>query len=281
MLNLRFAVSVFSVYLLGLGAGVVSSQDYPIKPIRILTGTAASASDFASRIIAQGLTGNWGQQVIVDNRAIIFATETVAKAAPDGYTLLYTASTLWILPLIRNNVSYDPVKDFAPISLAVSTPNILVVHPSVAANNVKGLIALAKAKPGELNYASGGAGASNHLAAELFKAMAGVNMVRVNYKGAGPAVNALVGGQVQVMFATASGVAPHIKSGRLRALAVSSAKPAAAYPNLPTIAAAGLPGYESAQTSGLFAPAKTSGPIIRRLNQEIVRILNHADVKEK
>ena len=281
MLRPRFAVWMFSVGVMVLGSGVVTAQNYPNKPIRIVTGTPGSASDFASRLIAQGLTGSLGQHVIVDNRVGIVAIETVVKAPPDGYTLLYYASTLWLLPLMRKDVSYETLKDFAPITLTVRSPNILVVHPLVAANSVKELIVLAKAKPGTLNYASGGVGASSHLAGELFKAMAGVNILYIPYKGAPQALNDVIAGQVQMMFSTPVSVTPHVKSGRLRALAVTSAQPSTLVPGLPTVAASGLPGYESVQMSGVLVPAKTLRPIINRLNQEIVRVLNAPDVKEK
>jgi len=217
-----------------LGAGVVYGQSYPNKPVRIVTSQPGSGNDLVSRVIAQGLTGGLGQQVIVDNRGVI-AAEIVAKSPPDGYTLVLYGPPLWLLPFMRDNVPWDPVRDFAPITLAVSTPNLVVVHPSLPVNSVRQLIALAKASPGELNYGST-AGASPHLAAELFKAMARVDMVGVSYKGAGPALNGLLGGQVHLMFPNASTVMPHVKSGRLRALAVASAEPSALAPDLPTVA---------------------------------------------
>jgi len=178
-------------------------------------------------------------------------------------------------------VPYDPVRDFAPVTLATNLPNILVVHPSLQANSVAQLIALAKSRPGELNYGSSSAGTPTHIAAELFKAMSGVNIVRIPYKGAGPALTAVVGNQVQMMFASASSVAPHIKSQRLRALAVTSGEPSALAPGLPTIAASGLPGYEAGSVYGIFAPAKTPAAIVNRLNQDIVRILQSPEVRDK
>ena len=282
MLIARLIVGMFSVGLMVLGTGVASGQDYPNKPIRIVAGSAGGGADFATRIIAQGISGPLGQQVIADNRpGAIIQGEIVSKAPPDGYTLLLSGSSHWLLPFLRDNVPFDPVRDFSPITLAVSTPGILVVHPPLPVKSVKELIALAKAKPGVLNYASGPTGAFDHRAGELFKAMAGVNMVRIAYKGAGPAVNALIGGEVELMFANAPAVMPHMKTGRLRALAVASAEPSALVPDLPTIAASGLPGYVAVQTQGIFAPAKTPATIIKRLNQEIVLALNRADVKEK
>ncbi|MBI3938727.1 MAG: tripartite tricarboxylate transporter substrate binding protein [Betaproteobacteria bacterium] len=275
---------IFSVATMVLGAEAVRAQSYPNKPIRIVTAEPGGANDLVARIIAHGISGPLGQQVIVENRggaSGIIAAQTVAKAPPDGYTLLLYASPLWIVPLMRSNMPYEPLSDFSPITWAASAPNILVVHPSLPVKSVKELIALARARPGELNFAIGGFGASPHLAAELFKALTGVNIVRINYRGGGPAVNDLLAGQVQLMFAAAGSVAPHIKSGRLRALAVTSAQPSALYPGLPTVAASGLPGYESASTYGIFAPAGTPATTINLLNLEIVRALNRADVKER
>jgi tripartite-type tricarboxylate transporter receptor subunit TctC len=190
-------------------------------------------------------------------------------------------SPVWLMPFMRDNVPWDPIKDFAPVTQMVSLPNILTVHPSLPVKSVKDLIALAKARPGELNYGSGSTGASNHLAAELFSAMTGVSMVRIPYKGGGPAVLGLIGGQVQLMFATAASVSPHIKSGRLRAIAVTSAEPSALFPGLPTVAASALPGYAAETIYGVFAPANTPASIVDRLQQEIARALGRAEVRER
>jgi tripartite-type tricarboxylate transporter receptor subunit TctC len=259
----------------------VNAQDYPSRPIRMVTSSAGGGSDLAARVISPGLAGHLGQNVIVDNRGAIVAIETVAKAAPDGYTLIYYGSQLWLLPLLRSKVSWDPLKDFSPVTLAVTGPNVLVVHPSVAAKSVKELIALAKASPGALNYSSGGIGSSAFMATELFKSMAGITAVHIPYNSAGPAVIALLGGQAQFMFPSAGAAAPHIKSGKLRALAVTTSQPSALAPGVPTMSASGLPGYESTQMSGVFAPAKTPAAIIRRLNQDIVSFLNTAETKER
>jgi tripartite-type tricarboxylate transporter receptor subunit TctC len=220
-----------------------------------------------------------GQPVIVDNRNAVISAETAAKAAPDGYTLLISGGSLWLLPFLRDNVSWDPIKDFSPVSLLATSPNMIVVHPSVAAKSVSELIILAKARSGELNYGAS-VGGSTHLAAELFKAMAGVNLVRVPFKGNGPALNALITGEVQVMFATVTAALPHVKSGRLRALASTSAQPSALLPDLPT-AAATLPGYASATLIGIFAPPKTPMAIVNRLNQEIVAAFAAPDLKKR
>lgn len=279
---LRVLLWVFPVGMMVLGVGAASGQDYPARPIRMVTSEPTGGADFAARLIAQGLSGSLGQQVMVENRGGgIIAGEVVSRAQPDGYTLLVYGNTLWLLPLMRSNVPYDPLKDFAPITLATRAPTILVVHATVAANSIRELIALAKARPGVLNYPSGAAGGVSHLSGELFKAMAGIDIVRIPFKGTNPALNALLGGQVQLMFATSVAVAPHIKSGRLRALAVTSAEPSALVPGLPTLAASGLPGYESVAMFGVFAPAKTPATLISQLNREIVRVLNRAEVKER
>ena len=282
MLATRFAVCVYALSIMVLGAGVVSGQAYPDKPIRFLTTGIGGSTDFAARNVAQGLTDSVGWQVVVDNRgSTIIAAETVSKSPPDGYTLLVMTDGLWRGPFFQD-MPFDPVKDFAPIALIGRSPNILVVHPSLPVNSVKELIALAKARPGELNYGAGAIGASTHMASELFKLMAGVNIVFVRYKSTGPALNDLIGGQLQVMFATTGGVTPHIKSGRLRALAVSTAQPSELVPGLPTIASAGnLPGYQSASTSGVFAPAGTSDRIISQVSREVRRALERPEIKKR
>ena len=278
-------ISFAKVLLLIIGIMVLSmnttcGQEYPNRPIRFVTSTPGGGNDYSARLIAQAITGSLGQQVIVENRAGIITIETVAKALPDGHTILFQSDPFWTLPFFQA-VSYDAVKDFSPISLTGRTPAILVVNPSVAATSVKELIALAKAKPGELNYGNAALGSATHLGAELFKSMAGVNMVSIRYKGSGGAITDLIGGQVQVMFAVASSVTQHVKSGRLRALAVTTAEPSALAPGLPTVAASGLPGFQAASTQGLWVPAKTPAAIIARLNQEIVRAINRPDVKGK
>jgi tripartite-type tricarboxylate transporter receptor subunit TctC len=281
MPSLRTGLSAFCFGLTLVCTAPLSAQPYPNKPVRILTSDPGGGSDFSARLVAQGMSPTLGQQVIVDNRAGGgIAGETVSKAPPDGYTLLYYASSLWLLPLMRMDVPYD-MKDFAPISWTVKTPAVLVVHPSLPVKSVKELVALAKARPGELNYASGAAGSSNHLAAELFKSMAAVNITRIPYRGYGAAVNDLLGGQVQLMFPTSNSVMQHINAGRLRALAVTSAQPSATLPGLSTISETGLPGYEAIAVTGMLAPAKTPEAIIGRLNQEVVRALNRSDIKEK
>ena len=260
-------------------AGAAVAQSYPAKPVRIVTVAPGSANDIVARLIAQELRPALGQTVVVDNRGTI-AAEIVARAPADGYTLLLYGSAVWLSPFIRSNTPYDPVKDFAPITLVASSPNVLVVHPSLPVKSARELIALARSRPGDLNYAAGSLGAAPHLAAELFKSMAKLNIVRVAYKGTGGSLIGLLSGEVEMMFPTAGSVTPHIKSGKLRALAVTSLQPTALAPGLPVLAAA-LPGYESVSLNGMFAPAKTPDPIIRQLNQEIVRIMTRAEVREK
>jgi tripartite-type tricarboxylate transporter receptor subunit TctC len=246
----------------------------------MVTTPAGGGADFGARLVAQGLsTSTLGQQVIVENRPSGIHSETVAKAQPDGYTLLFDGSYFWIAPLLQK-MPYDPIKDFAPVSLTNRAPSILVVNPSLPVKSVKELIALAKAKPGTIRFSSGGIGASHHLAGEMFRALAHVDIFHVPYTGGGPATNAVLSGEVQMMFATGSAL-PLIKAGKLRALAIASAKPSPVAPDLPTVAASGVPGYESVNMNAILAPAKTPIAAIRRLNQEIVRVLNRDDIKEK
>ena len=269
--------------LVAMCCGTAVAEDFPTKPIRMVTADVGSLNDLAARLIAQGLAGSVGQQVIVENRGGAggaIAAQAVAKAAPDGYMLLLYSGALWVGPLLQD-LPWDALRDFTPVASAVTSPNVLVVHPSVPVKTVKDLIALAKKRPGELNYGSSPIGASTHLAAELFNALAGVNIVRINYKGGGAALNALIAGQIEVMFATAGLVKPLFDSGRLRALAVSSAQPSTLAPGLPTIAAAGVPGYESVSVHGIFAPAKLPAALLHRLNNEIVQVLNRTDIREK
>ena len=263
-----------------LGANAGLGQDYPNKPIRILAGAAGGAGDFGARVVAQGLTASWGQQAIVDNRNHVLE-DIVSKSSPDGYTLLVDGTSMWLTPLLQK-MSYDPIKDFAPITILTTSPNIMVVHPSVPANSVKELIALAKAKPGALNYGSGGgSGSGSHLAAEMFKSMAGINIVHIPYKGAGPAVIGLLGNEIQLTIGSTPSVGPHVKSGKLKALAVTSAQPSALVPGLPTVASAGLAGYEYAGRIGMWAPAKTPVTLISRLHEETVRIITAPELKDK
>ena len=273
----QFSAFLASFALIGFGIGAAAGQDYPLRAIRVVTSPAGGGNDYPARVVARSLSGTLGQQVVVDNRPTALLADLVSKAAPDGYTLLVTGGAHWIGPLLEK-VTYDPIGDFAAITLLDRSPTILVVHPSLPVKNVRQLIALAKAKPGELNYSVGGTGSSNFIAAVLFNHMAGVNIVRIPYKGTGPAMTAVMSGEVQAIFATPSGAAPHVKSGRLRALATGSARPSAIVPGLPTIADSGVPGFASESLHALFAPAKTPPAIIARLNREAVRALQSAEV---
>ena len=275
----RFIIAI-TFALSASAANHATAELYPVKVIRIVTSEPGGGNDLVARIVAQGLTANLRQQVIVENRGSI-AIEVALKATPDGYTLLMYGSNVWLLPFLRDNVPWDPVRDFAPVTIAVSLPNILVVHPSLPAKSVAELVALAKARPGELNYAAGTLGVSPHLAAELFKAMAGVNIVQIPYKGGGPALNGLIGGQTHVMFPNAGSVMPHLKAGRVRGLAVTTPEPTPLAPGLPTIASSGVPGYEWISTIVMFAPSRTPSALVSRLNREIVNVLNTGESRQR
>ena len=255
-------------------------QPFPSKPIRILTTEAGGGGDLVARVIGQGLSSALGQPVVIDNRGLR-GGEIVAKAAGDGHTLLSYGNPLWLAPFLHTHVAFDPLRDFAPVTLSVSSPNVLVVNSSTAASSVTELIALARSKKRRLNFASSGVGSSNHLAAELFRRMANIDLVHVPYKGAGPALTALIGGETQLMFPSAGSVTAHLRSGKLKGLAVTSNEPSALAPGLPTVAASGLPGYESSLVLGVFAPSSTPVRLTNRLNQEIVKVLRAPDVKEK
>src|SRR5687768_12212565 len=270
-------------FLIGIttAASLASAQEYPTRPIRVVTAAVGGGIDVTARLLAAGLAERLNQQVVVDNRGgTNIAMLTVAKATPDGYTFLVHNNTVWIARLLEK-VPYDHEKELWPITLTSRSPNVLVVHPSLQVGSVKELIALAKSNPGKIDYASGPVGASNHLAAEVFKAMAGVDLMRIGYKGGGPALNDVLAGQVKVMFATSGSVTSHIQSGRLKALAVTSAEPSALVPGLPTVAASGVPGYSSEAIYGFWAPARTPAAIMARLNQEAVRVLTQPDMKER
>jgi tripartite-type tricarboxylate transporter receptor subunit TctC len=258
------------------------AQSYPAKPIRLVVPSSpGGGTDITGRIVAQKLTELLRQQVVVDNRAgagTRIGNEIVAKSPPDGYTLLMGLSTLAIIPAVYRSVSYDALKDFAPISQAVSVPNVLVVHPSLPARSVKELIALGKNRPRDLVAGSAGTGTNPHLSLELFKSLAGIEIVHVPYKGSGPGVVALVSGEVAVFFPSAPSATPHIKAKRVRPLGVTTATRAEVLPDVPSIAEAGLPGYEATQWFGVLAPAGTPQAIVDRLHKEIVVALKSPDV---
>lgn len=283
MLMTRIVAGMFSAGMMVFGAGLVFSQGYPNKPVRIVTSDLGGGADFAARVIAQELSSPLGQRVIVENRGgvVINNVGPVLRAPPDGYTVLLQSSGIWLLPFLQDNVPYDPVKDLSPITLVTQSPNTLVVPSSLPVNSVKELIALAKSRPGELNYGTTGTGSTNHLAGELLKAMTGVNIVRIPYKGIGAALVDLLSGKLHLMMPSVGAIKSHVEAGRLKLLAVTSAQPSPLAPGVPTMAASGLPGFESAAKLVIFARAGTPAPIIDRLNREIVQVLTRPDIKEQ
>ncbi|HWS75998.1 MAG TPA: tripartite tricarboxylate transporter substrate binding protein [Quisquiliibacterium sp.] len=272
--------------LLPVPGSVLAQEAWPTKPIRLVVPfPAGGTTDIIGRLVAAEFGKAFGVSAIVDNRAGAggnVGSEIVARSAPDGYTLLVsTVGTHGINTSLYSRLSFDPVKDFAPVTLLALVPNVLVVNPSVKANSVKELIALAKANPGKLNYASSGNGTSIHLSGELFKSMTGTFMTHIPYRGSAPAVADLLGGQVDLMFDNLPSALPHIKSGRLRALGVTSAKRAQALPDVPTIAEAGVAGYEASSWFGLSAPAGTPAPVVAKLQQTVAKAFATAEVREK
>lgn len=275
------AASVAGVTLLGASLPLPAAE-FPTKPIRLVIGFApGGGTDTTARALSTKLSASVGQQVIVDNRpghSGTIAAEIVTKATPDGHTVLLGTIALAVNPSLTAKMPFDTLKDLAPVTRAADSTNILVVHPSVPAKSVKELIALAKAKP--LNGGSSGIGGTGHLAVELFNLQAGTKITHVPYKGGGPAMVDLLGGQINLIFATAASSIGHIKAGKIRPLAVTTAKRSALVPDLPTIAEAGLPGFEANNWNGFFVPAKTPRPIINRLNKELTSVLSQPDIKE-
>jgi tripartite-type tricarboxylate transporter receptor subunit TctC len=261
------------------------AQIYPAKPVRIVVGFAAGGpTDVAGRLLSQKLTEKWGQPVVVEPRTGAggnIAAEFVAKSAPDGYTLLLPAFAHAVNPSLYANLPFDTEKDFVPVALLTTSANLLAVHPSVPARNLRELIALAKARPGQLTYGSAGVASASHLAGELLNSMAGIKITHIPYKGAAPASVDLVGGHISAAFPSISLAAEHAKAGRLRLLGIASLKRADSLPEVPTIAEAGVPGFEVLSWYGLLAPAGTPAEIITRLNQDVTRGLNEADSVER
>jgi tripartite-type tricarboxylate transporter receptor subunit TctC len=287
---MRIRVAAIALSATLLAAGGASAQNpaanYPNKPIRfVVPYTAGGTTDILARIIAAKLTESWGQHVLVDNRPGAggnIGTDLIAKADPDGYTIVMGAiSTHAINPSLYKSIPYDHIRDFAPITRVGLLPNVLVVNPSLPAKTVKEFIAYGKANPGKLNFASPGTGTSLHLSGELFKDMTGTDMVHVPYKGSTPALTDLLGGQVLAMFDNLPASLPHIKGGKLRPLAVTTARRTPALPDVPTMIEAGVPGFEVTSWFAVFAPARTPKEIVAKLNSEMVKILNSPDVKEK
>jgi len=265
---------------------LAKGQAYPTKPIRLIVPLPpGGGNDTIARLVAQEITAPLGQQIVVDNRpgaGGLVGTEAAAKSPPDGYTLLLgNVAGLTIIPNIRKKTPYDPLKDFQPVSLIATAPLLVVVHPSLPVKSIKDLIALAKKRPGDLNFASNGLGSSTHFATEMFMIMTGAKMVHVPYKGLSLAMTDLLSGQVQIMFSSAVAMLPHVKGGRLRAIAMTGARRSAAIPDVPTVAEVGVPDYEAGSWYGILAPAGTPVPIVERLNREIVAATKSAKIQER
>jgi tripartite-type tricarboxylate transporter receptor subunit TctC len=261
------------------------AQQYPARPVRLIVPyPPGGGTDTLARVVSQKLSETLGQQVVMDNRPGAGANigmELAARSAPDGYTLVLATISNAISASLYSRLNYDLVRDFAPVTLLATTPHLLAVHPSLPVGSVKDLIALAKARPGQLVYSSAGSGTPTHLAGELFDYMAGVNMTHVPYKGGGPSVVALLGGEVTASFATMPSVLPHVKSGKLRGVAVTTSRRSPSAPNLPTVAESGLPGFDMGSWYGLMAPAGTPAAVVSHLNAETIKVLKLADVKQR
>jgi tripartite-type tricarboxylate transporter receptor subunit TctC len=284
MIHLLLSVAVAGGMLLSPASRAADS--YPAKPVRVvITFPAGGPSDVIMRTIGQRLADQSGYHIVIDNRGGaggIVGTEIVAHSAPDGYTLLMgTAGGMTINPALQPRISYDPFRDFLPVSMLVVNPQILVAHPSVAAKTVRELVALAAARPGQLNFASAGTGTATHLGLELLKLTTGMQAVHVPYKGGAPAVTDLIGGQVQLLWVSIPSVLPHVRAGRLRALAVSTAARSRSVPEVPTVAESGYPGFEYSNWNALFAPAKTPAAIVGKLNAAVVKAVNDPEVAQR
>lgn len=282
---MKFLRALSGLLLTLAACAAIAQSSFPSKPIRIIVGTPpGGANDTVARILASRMDG-LGQTVIVENRpgaSQMIAAEMVAKAPADGTMLLIASQTiLAVVPIINKVTSFDPLKDFAAVALVGSTPLVLVVNPSVPANSVKELIAIGKARPGELNFGSGGVGTTPHMAGELFAMMSGIKMTNISYKGEQPALTDMLGGQLPMMFSNVAAAMQHVKSGKLRGLAVTSAARIDAAPGLPTVAEAGLPGYETETWLGLIAPSATPRDIVARINAEVLRVMALPDVRDK
>ena len=282
MNKIKYLSSFIALSLLALP---VAAQNYPTRAVRLVVPSSpGGGTDISARILAPQLTQFLGQQVVVENRpgaGTMIGGEAVARAAPDGYTLLMGISTLAINPAMYKKVPYDALKDLAPISQAVALSNVLVVHPSLPAKSIKEFIALVKPRPGQINFASAGVGTSPHLSMELFLVMTGLKMLHIPYKGSGPGVTDLIAGHVPAMMPNMLSAQPHIKSGRLRALGVTGSKRAPGADDIPTIAEAGVPGYEAVQWYGVLAPAATPRDIIVKLHTGVVRALQNPEVRQR
>ena len=259
-----------------------SGQVYPSRPIRVIVPSmAGGGADIVARLLGQKLAERWGQQVIVDNRIGVVGAETAAQALPDGYTVMFTTSALTVRESVYRKLSYSTLKDFAPVTEVLSQSNVIVAHPSVPARTVQELIALAKARPGELNFGSGGNGTSNHLAGELLRIMAGINVVHVPYKGVPQAIVDTLAGRMQFTFGSPMAALPHVREGRLRLLAVTTPKRSRSLPDVPTVAESGVPGYEFTGWMGALVPRATPPHIVHRLQQEIARLIFVPEIEQR
>ncbi|MBI3937434.1 MAG: tripartite tricarboxylate transporter substrate binding protein, partial [Betaproteobacteria bacterium] len=263
----------------------VRGDAYPTKPLRVIVPfPAGGGTDILARMIGAKITEAWGQPVVVDNRpggSTVIGTEIVSKAPADGYTILFTASTHAVNASLYARLPYDSIRDFAPVTLLASAPNILVVHPSMPTRTLNEFIAFAKARPRQINYGSSGNSGTGHLAMEMLKSMTGIDLVHIPYKGGSPALNAVLAGEVSTLFNNIIAAVPQVKAGRLYALGVTSGKRSSAVPNVPTIAEAGVPGFEALAWFGVFAPAATPPKIVASLNAEIARVLRLPEIRKR
>jgi tripartite-type tricarboxylate transporter receptor subunit TctC len=278
-----------ALFVLALAAGLAqhlpaAERDYPNRPVRIIVPQSPGAStDLTARMIGQKLNEAFKQPVVVDNRpgsSGIAGTEIVARAAPDGYTLMVVASSFSINPALGRKLPYDAVRDFTTVSQLSKFPNMLAAHPSVPVKTLQEVIALAKAKPGQVSYASAGLATGTHMSAELLKYMTGIDILHVPYKGGGPAMIAAIGGQTQLIISTSLGLMTHVRSGKLKPIAITAAARSPAMPDIPTIAESGVPGYEHEPWNGMFAPAKLAKPVLAQINAEVVRALHSPEIKK-
>ena len=280
----RSVVSAFAVFAC-FAMGQVLAQSYPAGPVRVIVPFPPGGGvDGAGRLISQKLSEALGKQFVVDNRPGangMIGSELAARSAKDGYTLMVNGANFVTTPSLYSKVTYDPVRDFEPVSLVALAPNVLVVHPSLPVKSVKALVALAKARPGQVNFAGSGSGSTPHLAAELFNTLANVRMIHVPYRGTGPAIVGLMSGEASVMFMPTTNAVPLVKAGRLRALAVTSRERMPAMPELPTVSESGLPSYESSQWYGMLAPAGTPADVLGLLNSHVMKIMQAPDMKQR
>lgn len=283
---MRRSVMACAAIILGLACFAAPAQGYPSKPIRIIvTFPPGGPSDFVARALAQKLTETWGQQVVVDNRSGaggVVGVEAAARSSPDGYTLLQGQSGgMSINPALHAKLSYDPFRDFMPVSMLVINAQLLVAHPSLPVRSVKDLVALARHRPGQISYASAGYGSAQHLGMEMLKVMTGIDLLHVPYKGTGPALIDLFSGQVSLQFTSMPAVLPHVKAGKLRGIAVGSSKRSAAAPDIPTVSESGVSGFEYVAWYGLFAPAGTPQVLVNQINVHVVNALGNVELAQR